>query len=646
MNKLSVLLLYVLIGIALFHVEDLYQNNDEELLIPAEKTISYSQDDVLIFESDNFSSSSYFEKVLDSIDLEYKILDSQVLTRKGSRKDVDEFYEKYPLLDIKLRTDHGYVYVISLPRSERRKQAIFLRSVLSDNPELRVSGLPYLNFKIGERSKDVKRIVLPSLLALSFFLILAYIRNFHLSFVLFLFPLSSIPISLNIIKYSFGEANLLSNLTPLVSFVVIFCLIVHLYFSLVEFKTYRDVFKHKAIPIVFMLLTTILGIFSLYLSNVPAIKSFAITSSLSLITSSLFVFILFPYLLTPLVGKYHRKTSFTLVPSNLPRSISYLLCFIPVILLLLTVNKLKVQVDALYFFPQNSRVVENIRYIEKNVIGTPVLEISVHDFDFKSKFNDLSSMIAIEHDLSKVFGAKSNIISKVQSVRNANYVYSGQKTVPDSYIAAAFLLGSSPSLQDLHDGYHIKVLSGSMNTDEYYEKLSEVEKIFRSYNLNYEFYGNYYNLMTSQSEIISTLFKSFFISLFIISFLVGIYLRSLKGVIIFLIINISPPLMTLSLFSLFGLSLNLATIMTFSISFGLIVDSTIHVLFSTRSKLNEHQKSSTVFLPMLFSSIVLFAGFLSFTFHQFVPIWQFGASVSITIFWGVFYDYFVLPSLE
>ncbi|WP_232422514.1 hypothetical protein, partial [Bacteriovorax sp. DB6_IX] len=67
-------------------------------------------------------------------------------------------------------------------------------------------------------------------------------------------------------------------------------------------------------------------------------------------------------------------------------------------------------------------------------------------------------------------------------------------------------------------------------------------------------------------------------------------------------INIAPPLCTLSFFVIFDLSLNLATIMTFSISFGLIVDSTLHVIYGDILKLTVEEKSRSIFMPICVSS--------------------------------------------
>ncbi|EQC51499.1 hypothetical protein M901_2774 [Bacteriovorax sp. DB6_IX] len=37
---------------------------------------------------------------------------------------------------------------------------------------------------------------------------------------------------------------------------------------------------------------------------------------------------------------------------------------------------------------------------------------------------------------------------------------------------------------------------------------------------------------------------------------------------------------------------------------------------------------------------------MTFTIHNFLPIWQFGLSLSMTILFGYLYDFFVLPSME
>ncbi|WP_372655208.1 hypothetical protein [Halobacteriovorax sp.] len=645
MNKVIILVTYLLVVLGLVNTDSLYQNNDENLLIPNDKISGQLQDDTIVFEMTDSDKTFYFEEILDELDIEYQIIDSQALSKKDSQEEIEEFYKKFPDLDIKLKSKKGYIYVISLSRNQRKSQALFIQRVLKDYPDIHISGLPYLNYEIGKTTQDIKKIILPILLLISFSLLLLYFKNIYQTLILFAFPLSSIPISLNLIKYLYGEANLLSNLAPLVSFVVVFCLVIHLYFSLLEFKTFVEVKNHKIVPIIFMLLTTLLGIFSLYISHVPAIKIFAIVTTISLGLSSLHTLLLFRFFEFELLSCDKRAFDFELVPPKFPKIVIYGLCIIPFVAFNMAMSGILIQVDALYFFPKGAKVVENIQYIENEVIGTPILELKVHEFDFEKNYQNLSKIESLEKRINEIFGNGNLIISKIQTINNANYVYSGEKKLPAHIQSAKYLLGMSPRMQQIDDGYSIKVLGKSINTALYSEKIKAITTYLENNNIKYQFYGNYYNLMTSQSEIIATLLKSFLISLTFISFFVGFYLKSIKGLIQFLVINISPPLLTLSLFSLFNLTLNLATIMTFSVSFGLIVDSTIHVIYAAKNNLSQKQKSNTVFWPVLFSSVILFIGFSTFIFHGFAPIWQFGTSISITILFGFIYDFYVLPEL-
>ncbi|WP_417335854.1 hypothetical protein [Halobacteriovorax marinus] len=646
MNKIYILLIYLLVIFGIINTDGLYQNNDENLLIPNDKEARHLQNDSVVFEMTDSDKSLYFEEVLDELDIEYQIIDSKSLSKKNTKEEIDIFYKKFPELDMKLKSKDGYVYIITLSRDQRKEQARFIEQVLKDYPDIRISGLPYLNYEIGRTTQDIKKVILPLLLLISFGLLLLFVKNIYQSVILFAFPLSSISVSLNIIKYLYGEANLLSNLAPLVNFVVVFCLVIHLYFSLVEFKSFTEVKKHKIVPIIFMLVTTLLGIFSLYISHVPAIRIFAIVTTISLGISSLYTLFLFPLFELDILSSNKRSFDLELSPPKVHKSLTYGICILPFLTFYLTLSGLEIQVDALYFFPKSAKVVENIQYVENEVVGTPILEIKLRQFDFEKNYSDLSKVESLEKRISKIFGKGSLVISKIQTIKNANYVYSGEKVLPKYIQSAKVLLGMSPHIHEINDEYSITVLGKSVSTTIYKEKVREVEEYLKQSNIKYEFYGNYYNLMTSQSEIISTLLKSFLASLTLISLFVGFYLKSIKGLFQFLIINISPPLLTLSLFSIFNLTLNLATIMTFSVSFGLIVDSTIHVIYAARKNLSQKQRSTTVYLPVLLSSIILFIGFSTFIFHGFAPIWQFGTSISITILFGFIYDFYILPNFE
>ena len=97
---------------------------------------------------------------------------------------------------------------------------------------------------------------------------------------------------------------------------------------------------------------------------------------------------------------------------------------------------------------------------------------------------------------------------------------------------------------------------------------------------------------------------------------------------------------------LFDLSLNIATVMTFSISMGMIVDSSLHIIHILDQRLvtfNEYIE--TTVKPVVLSSLLFIFCFSSFGFMGFMPIREFGIILSIMLSLGLLFDLYILPSL-
>src|SRR5690606_27292747 len=97
-----------------------------------------------------------------------------------------------------------------------------------------------------------------------------------------------------------------------------------------------------------------------------------------------------------------------------------------------------------------------------------------------------------------------------------------------------------------------------------------------------------------------------------------------------------------------------STILVYSIAFGISVDDTIHFLTKFRHEMKLGKGSISQMLSitvkqmsqsMIYTSVVLFFGFIIFTFSNFQGTVALGALTSITLLVAMFSNLFVLPSL-
>jgi len=147
--------------------------------------------------------------------------------------------------------------------------------------------------------------------------------------------------------------------------------------------------------------------------------------------------------------------------------------------------------------------------------------------------------------------------------------------------------------------------------------------------------------------------KSFSLALGVISILFIFVFRSLKGGLISILPNLFPILTAFGMMGFMGYSLDLDTLLVAPIAIGIAVDDTIHflsryrleVLAGAQPKKAVQNTFREVGQAMVFTSLILSAGFLMFTFCQHNGLSHFGLLSAIAIVAAVISDLFFLPRL-
>jgi hypothetical protein len=134
----------------------------------------------------------------------------------------------------------------------------------------------------------------------------------------------------------------------------------------------------------------------------------------------------------------------------------------------------------------------------------------------------------------------------------------------------------------------------------------------------------------------------------------GLLFANFRMIVLSLIPNVIPLAITAGIMGYFGVPLKPSTAIIFSIAFGISVDYAIHFLAKYRQELfanhfnvkkaisNSLHETGT---SMIYTSIVLFAGFVIFTASDFGGTVALGFLTSITLLISMFTNLIVLPSL-
>ena len=154
--------------------------------------------------------------------------------------------------------------------------------------------------------------------------------------------------------------------------------------------------------------------------------------------------------------------------------------------------------------------------------------------------------------------------------------------------------------------------------------------------------------------LVNNLISSLVLAIILIGVLMALLFRSWRMVIISMVPNIIPLIVTGGIMGYFGIPLKPSTILVFSIAFGISIDDTIHFLSKYRQELkNKHWDIKNCVLlavresglGMFYTSIVLFCGFSVFAFSQFGGTQALGILISITLLVAMVNNLVLLPAL-
>ena len=524
----------------------------------------------------------------------------------------------------------------------------FIESNSKDFKSANFAGSPYTNYLLDQYSYKIKTVLFPLLFITAFFILLFITKSIRISVLTFIPSIFSATISLWFIQKLFGTMNLVSSSTPLIVFTINLSLGFHLLYNLQHYKSLSQTIKLKIKPIALMLITTAIGLGSLILSPIQAIVEFGYLSIFTIVLTSLYSFLWFYVfehsfikykvnLKIPFLKEKYFKNSFS-------KNWIWTLNILSIVSIIFFAPKLPILTDATRYFPKELRIKEKISKVYESVLGIPLFELVVKNEDLE-KIEFFKRNLNVNQGLSQIYKVlspdymplKINSLQKKLTTEQLSYIENSIQNNED-------IISVYSSDSDLK---RITILGKEINFSDYKNDLAIIKNNLNIAKIsNYDIDGLYYHLMFSQKAMLDILIYSFLSSVFIIALMAFVILKSIKVFYIFIVINIAPIFLSFSIIYLLGYSLNIATVKTYSIALGIIVDATyhtIHVLQNPRIDFKTYY--STTIIPIVASSILFILCFLIFAFDPFIPIKEFGVNLSIILFIGLIYDVYVLPTL-
>lgn len=434
-------------------------------------------------------------------------------------------------------------------------------------------------------------------------------------------------------------------------------------------------------------LTTAAGFATFIITNSELLKEFGIISSLSIISLFFLCLILIPiyYSYQPVpkakhlehLNRNYTKAFMKWIEKTVRYNRRYVYAVAIVLFVVSAFGALKIKTSGSLIedMPQNTSFFRDIVFFEKEFNGVMPLEITIDTKRKKGvmsmstlrRMDEVQKEIEAIPELSKPISILNLVKYSKQAYYNGNPDYyelpsSQEKNFILSYAKNATKGSKNDIMKSYVDstGQTARITTfmkdiGTGNMAVIEQKLMDkINEIFPKERYDVVMTGKAFVFEKGTQYLLDNLVSSLLFAVFLICLLMVFMFKSFKMVVVAVIPNLLPLMITGGLMGYFGIPLKPSTILVFSIAFGLSVDDTIHFLAQYRQELthNKWKIKKSVFatlkeagVSMFYTSVVLFAGFSVFLLSDFGGTVALGGLIAITLFFGMLSNLMLLPCL-
>jgi len=356
------------------------------------------------------------------------------------------------------------------------------------------------------------------------------------------------------------------------------------------------------------------------------------------------------------------------------RNAIYLTMGICIIIGVIGATQLKTKGTVVDDISKRDPIYKDLLFFEKHVKGIMPLEIIV-DTKRKKGVLNLSSLRKIDRlqDSLNTYPELSKPLSIVELIKTAKQAFYGGDpqyySLPNSD-ELAFMADYIPKFTSkkrtiiknfIDSNYQITRVSvqmanvGTKTIDSIQKTLRpKIDSIFNPAKYKVTMTGTSVVFLKGTNFLIRNLWESIALAVVVIAILLAFLFTSWRMILISLIPNLIPQLMTGALMGFLGIPIKPSTILIFSIALGISVDNSIQFLSRYRLQLKHtgHNIPSSVIsalketgYSMIYSSTILFFGFAIFMLSTFGGTQALGFLISVTLLVAGLLNLFVLPSM-
>lgn len=563
------------------------------------------------------------------------------------------------------------------------------------NIDLRVSGMPYIRTLNAKTITDEIKIFIGASLLVTSLLFFFFFRSFRATMI-------SMIIVIIGVMWSFGFLGLLNYeitvLTALVPSLIIVIGIPNCIFLTnkyhQEYKVHRN--KAKALQRVTTKIgmatlmtnvTTAIGFATFVASNNELLLEFGVVTSINIMALFFLCIIVIPIFHSFIPAPKDRhiehldrgsvKTFMDWILRNVKtnRFSIYVVAILLLVFSIIGIFQMRISGSLIEDMPKKEAFFEDIVFFEKEFDGVMPLEIMIDTKRKKGvmKLSTLKRMEELEEaideipELSKPISIVNLVKYSKQAYYNGNPDYYDLPTSQEQAFILSYAKNATKnSKENLMKSYvdatgqfaRITTFMRDENGDNIpkieAEIRKEANKIFPPDRYHVTITGKALVFQKGTGYLLDNLLSSLLFAFFLTALLIGFMFRSFKMILVSIIPNLLPLMLTAGLMGFLDIPLKPSTILVFGIAFGLSVDDTVRFLSQYREELKKHnwkiRKSvyatfNDAGLSMFYTSIVLFFGFSVFMLSSFGGTIALGGLISLTLLFGMLSNLMLLPAL-